>query len=356
MVDWPRLRWGDEAAGEAGGVFGREDAGGAERLDRPAVARGVVAEEHDGAGGLPRADVGVEAERVGGQRPEGVGRRRRAEHQVAEAVVFFLVKVVDVKQLLREGVAAEFGAVFQDLGREPGPDAGQVVQRGGVGAVQVEARDVDVAFEAPVHRVGDDEGFGEVRLPAKSPALRAVVVDRLRLLLAEPEALQVFDRHGVGVEAEVLHPPRLPPVGLDVRTVLRVPSHRWRIVAVRELATPDVLLRRTPPTACGRGPLPLTEPRVATVWRGDSRIRHHFCAIITTTIHEYCIRSIPVGFQPQAGGAGDEEGGLVADDEEGERDGPHLERRHGRLPLVRIFLIHARKMARKIRTITRLIV
>ncbi len=41
--------------------------------------------------------------------------------------------------------------------------------------------------------------------------------------------------------------------------------------AVRELASPDVLLRRTPPTADGSGPLPLTEPRVATVRRGDSR-------------------------------------------------------------------------------------
>ena len=41
--------------------------------------------------------------------------------------------------------------------------------------------------------------------------------------------------------------------------------------AVRELAPPDVLLRRTPPTADGSGPLPLTEPRVATVRRGNSR-------------------------------------------------------------------------------------
>ena len=41
--------------------------------------------------------------------------------------------------------------------------------------------------------------------------------------------------------------------------------------AVRELASPDILLRRTPPTADGSGPLPLTEPRVATVRRGDSR-------------------------------------------------------------------------------------
>ena len=41
--------------------------------------------------------------------------------------------------------------------------------------------------------------------------------------------------------------------------------------AVQELASPDVLLRRTLPTASGSGPLPLTKPRVATAWRGNSR-------------------------------------------------------------------------------------
>jgi len=41
--------------------------------------------------------------------------------------------------------------------------------------------------------------------------------------------------------------------------------------AARELAPPDVRQSRTPPTDDVGGPLPLTEPRVATVWRGDSR-------------------------------------------------------------------------------------
>ncbi len=41
--------------------------------------------------------------------------------------------------------------------------------------------------------------------------------------------------------------------------------------AVRELAPPDVRQGRTPPTDDVGGPLPLTEPRVATAWRGDSR-------------------------------------------------------------------------------------
>ena len=41
--------------------------------------------------------------------------------------------------------------------------------------------------------------------------------------------------------------------------------------AVRELVPPDVRQGRTPPTDDVGGPLPLTEPRVATAWRGDSR-------------------------------------------------------------------------------------
>ncbi len=40
----------------------------------------------------------------------------------------------------------------------------------------------------------------------------------------------------------------------------------------RATASENVLLRRTPPTSCGSGPLPLTEPRVATVFRGSCRI------------------------------------------------------------------------------------
>ena len=223
------LRRGEGAAGEAGGVLRREDARLAQRRDGPAFARGVVAEEHDGAGDLARADVGVEAERVGGQRPEREGRRRRAEDEVAEGVVFLAVKVVDIKQLLREGIAAELGAVFQDPLREPGPDAGQFVERGGVGAVQVEARNVDVALEAAVDGVRDDERFGEVRLPAKSPTFRAVVVDRLRLFLAETQPEEVFHRDGVRVEAEALHPPRRPPVRLHVGAVWRILSHRHPI-------------------------------------------------------------------------------------------------------------------------------
>ncbi len=35
------------------------------------------------------------------------------------------------------------------------------------------------------------------------------------------------------------------------------------------VGSPDVLLRRTPPTSSGSGPLPLTEPRVATAWRTE---------------------------------------------------------------------------------------
>jgi hypothetical protein len=44
-----------------------------------------------------------------------------------------------------------------------------------------------------------------------------------------------------------------------------------RDAAVRELAPENVRQGRTPPTDTVSGPLPLTEPRVATVFRGDSR-------------------------------------------------------------------------------------
>ena len=94
------LRRGEDAADKAGGVFGREDAGGGERLDRPAVAGRVVAEKDDGTRRLRGTDVRVAAKRVGRERPERERRGRRAEHQIAQAIVFLAVKVIDIKQLL----------------------------------------------------------------------------------------------------------------------------------------------------------------------------------------------------------------------------------------------------------------
>ena len=41
------------------------------------------------------------------------------------------------------------------------------------------------------------------------------------------------------------------------------------VASAGQLAPENVLLRRTPPTSFGSGPLPLTEPRVATVFQGD---------------------------------------------------------------------------------------
>ena len=40
---------------------------------------------------------------------------------------------------------------------------------------------------------------------------------------------------------------------------------------------------------------------------------------------EYRVRPVPVGFDPEPGGAADEEGGLVADDEESQGNGADLE-------------------------------
>ena len=49
----------------------------------------------------------------------------------------------------------------------------------------------------------------------------------------------------------------------------------------RATASENVLLRRTPPTSCGSGPLPLTEPRVATVFGGSSRCEKNKYEIIS---------------------------------------------------------------------------
>jgi len=52
-------------------------------------------------------------------------------------------------------------------------------------------------------------------------------------------------------------------------------TRSWNQKAIpeqRQLAPENVRLRRTPPFACGNGPLPLTEPRVATVFGGNCRM------------------------------------------------------------------------------------
>ena len=49
------------------------------------------------------------------------------------------------------------------------------------------------------------------------------------------------------------------------------PKPNTREQVSRELAPENVLLRRTPPADPVSRPLPLTEPRVATVFRGNSR-------------------------------------------------------------------------------------
>ena len=88
MWSWPGLGRGEAAAGEAGGIFRRKDARLAERRHGPALAGRVVAEEDDGAGGLRRTDVRVQAERIGGQRPQREGRRRRFLPRFPRRAVF----------------------------------------------------------------------------------------------------------------------------------------------------------------------------------------------------------------------------------------------------------------------------
>ena len=57
-------------------------------------------------------------------------------------------------------------------------------------------------------------------------------------------------------------------------------------VAQRATDSGNVLLRRTPPTSFGSGPLPLTEPRVATVSGGSCRCRPPTCSVVGAELEE----------------------------------------------------------------------
>ena len=68
----------------------------------------------------------------------------------------------------------------------------------------------------------------------------ALTGDELGLVDPARETLTPADRRAMALNASVLY------------------------IGKRATAPENVLLRRTPPTSCGSGPLPLTEPRVAT--------------------------------------------------------------------------------------------
>jgi hypothetical protein len=112
-----------------------------------------------------------------GERPEGIRLRFRAGDEILQAFVFLPVEMVDVHELLRRGIAAEGGPVGDHLGREVGADAGQRLEGGAVGPVDVDAGNVDVGREAVEYRIGDHIGFGEIGRPAEAAALGPVVQD-----------------------------------------------------------------------------------------------------------------------------------------------------------------------------------
>ena len=75
----------------------------------------------------------------------------------------------------------------------------------------------------------------------------ALTGDELGLVDPARESLTPADRQAMALNASVLY------------------------IGQRATAPENVLLCRTPPTSCGSGPLPLTEPRVATVFGSSSR-------------------------------------------------------------------------------------
>ncbi len=323
MVDWPRLRRGDEAAGEAGGVLRREDARLAQRRDRPAVPRRVLAEERARARRLPRADVRVPLQRVRRQRPQRVRRRRRAVHQVRERVKLLTVKAIDIHQLLRERVPTQLRAVLQDPLRVPRPNPRQVVQRRRVRAVQINLRNVDEPLQPPVHRVRHDERFREIRLPAKSSPARPVPVDCRRLFLAETQTDKILHRHRIRIEPKTLHPPRLLPVRLHVLRMRRVPAcDSARLCPRNRPGTKAIRERRK-----SRNRL--------TFRRLIIRAPELFLRVFVIDIHR--IRPIPIRLQPHLRCTGDEQRRLVPDDQKGQGNRPHLEHRRRRLILLIIF-------------------
>ena len=89
--------------------------------------------------------------------------------------------MVDFQQLFRVRVAAERGPVGDHLRREIGADAGERLESGAVGLVQVDAGNVDVGFQAVEDRIGYYIRLCEVRWPAETAALGAIVQDRLGL-------------------------------------------------------------------------------------------------------------------------------------------------------------------------------
>ena len=116
--------------------------------------------------------------------------------------------MVDFQQLLRVRIAPERGPVRDHLRREIRADAGERLEGGAVGLVQVDAGNVDVGLQAVEDGIGDDVGLGKVRRPAEPAPLGAVIQDGLGLFFGESQAHQVLQRNGVRIEAEGLHPAR----------------------------------------------------------------------------------------------------------------------------------------------------
>ena len=234
----------------------------------------------DGMGFRP-GQVGVSGQIRLREGPERIGFRFRTSDEVLQAVILFLVEVIDVHQLLRTGIAPEGGPVRNHLRGEVRADARQGLESSAVGLVDVQAGNVDIGFQPFKDGVCHDVGLGEIRRPAETAALLPVMQDGLRLLLGKAQPHQVFQRYGIGIEAERLHFP-----------------------GCRLLAHADSF------AGMGRG-LPDLSPLPEHLLR--QRTVHHIDRV----------RRVPVRHDARNRRLVDEQGDLVTDDQKNEGDGPH---------------------------------
>ena len=98
----------------------------------------------------------------------------------------------------------QFLPMLDNPGRVVRTDAGEGVERCRIGGVEVHLGDSDERFEPPEYRIGHHVGFRKVCRTIEMPAFFAVVDDRLRLPLAESQALQVVEAHPDLCEVEVV--------------------------------------------------------------------------------------------------------------------------------------------------------
>ena len=138
-----------------------ENAGGVETVQRAFVGPMVLPEEHN-AVGLGAGDVRMAGEVGFGQGPEREGRRRGAGDEVPHSGELLFIEVPNLQELLHRGLAAQLRAVLHNFSGEERADAGKGQERGTIGPIDIDARDVDEGFEAREDGIGHHVALGEV--------------------------------------------------------------------------------------------------------------------------------------------------------------------------------------------------